>query len=59
MGIRVMKHSGAHAWRLKSASGVCRSCLLATGRVLARKMVWECAVEGCKATYKSKHKHVV
>ena len=59
MGIRVTKHGGAHMWRLKTASGVCRSCLLATGKILPVRMKWECKVDGCKATYKSKHKHVV
>ena len=59
MAIRVAKHSGPHSWALKSATGVCRSCLLATGRVLAMKMKWECTVEGCKATKKTKHAHIV
>jgi len=59
MATRVTKHGGDHTWALTRATGVCGSCLMATGRVLPLKMWWECTVEGCKATKKTKHKHVV
>ena len=59
MGVRVKKHSGPHSWVLKSATGVCRSCQRATGRILRTKMKWECSVENCKATKTTKHAHIV